>query len=348
LQTTVITVNTVNPEGFNPELLTPAARMLRDGGLVAFPTETVYGLGAVYRDEAALGQIFTVKGRPNDNPLIVHIWQLSQLAELTSAVDPKLERLIAAFWPGPLTLIFPKQATVPPTVTAGLPTVAIRMPSHPVARELLRLTALPVAAPSANISGRPSPTRAEHVLADFSSKIPLIVDGGPCRGGLESTVLTLDCGQPRILRPGSITREMLETELQEPVAVAAGEVDRPQAPGMKYRHYAPRAPVVLVKGEKTAVVARINQLLQGEWKTRKVVVIGATENLAQYRTDLVLDFGPKSGLELAAQRLYGLLRQCDTLDVEGIIIEGVAENGIGAAIQNRLYKAAGGNVINVS
>jgi L-threonylcarbamoyladenylate synthase len=345
LRTTVITVN---PDRFNPELLAPAARVLRDGGLAAFPTETVYGLGAIYRDEAALGQIFTVKGRPNDNPLIVHIWQLGQLAELATAVDPKLERLIAAFWPGPLTLVFPKQAAVPAAVTAGLPTVAVRMPSHPVARELLRLTDLPVAAPSANISGRPSPTRVEHVLTDFSSKIPLIVDGGPCRGGLESTVLTLDRGQPRILRPGSITREMLETVLQEPVAVAAGEADRPQAPGMKYRHYAPRAPVVLVKGEKAAVVARINQLLQGEWKTRKVVVIGATENLAQYRTDLVLDFGPKSGLELAAQRLYGLLRQCDMLDADGIIIEGVAENGIGAAIQNRLYKAAGGNVINVS
>jgi L-threonylcarbamoyladenylate synthase len=345
LQTTVIKIN---PEEIKPESLEPAARLLNEGQLVAFPTETVYGLGAIYRDEAALSQIFAAKGRPNDNPLIVHIWQLAQLTELVQVINPKWQRLIEAFWPGPLTLIFPKKAIVPDLVTAGLATVAVRMPSHPVARELLRLTGIPVAAPSANLSGKPSPTRAEHVLTDFMAKIPLVVDGGPCQAGLESTVLMLDAGQPRILRPGSITREMLETALNETVAVAAGETNRPQAPGMKYRHYAPKAPVLLVEGEKAKVVAYINTLLQEQSKSAKVVIIGSSETISQYQTDLVLDFGPEGHLELAAMRLYAFLRQCDALGADRIIIEGVNETGIGAAIKNRLNKAAGGNVIHVS
>jgi L-threonylcarbamoyladenylate synthase len=345
LQTTVIKVN---PKEFQPETLEPAASLLNAGRLVAFPTETVYGLGAIYRDEAAVGKIFTAKGRPNDNPLIVHIWHLGQLTELTREIDPKWQRLMTIFWPGPLTLVFPKQAAVPALVTAGLDTVAVRMPSHPVVRELLRLTRIPVAAPSANLSGKPSPTRAEHVLTDFAAKIPLVIDGGPCAAGLESTVLTLDAGQPRILRPGSITKEMLEAALDETVAVAAGETNRPQAPGMKYRHYAPQAPVLLVEGEKAEVVARINALLEAGGGLEKIAVIGFSENLARYRTNLVLDLGPAKHPELAAARLYDLLRRCDALGVDRILIEGVAETGIGAEIKNRLNKAAGGNIIYVS
>jgi L-threonylcarbamoyladenylate synthase len=345
LQTTVIKVN---PDQVQPELLVAAARLLNAGRLVAFPTETVYGLGAIYRDEAALRQIFAIKGRPVDNPLIVHIWEPGQLAGLVREVDPKLRQLMAAFWPGPLTLVFPKQASVSALVTAGLDTVAVRMPSHPVTRELLRLTKIAVAAPSANLSGKPSPTRAGHVLADFTAKIPLVVDGGPCQAGLESTVLMLDAGQPRILRPGAITKEMIEAVLHETVAVASGEIERPQAPGMKYRHYAPQAPVVLVEGKNAKVVARINDLVREYHQFDKVVVIGSSENLAQYQTDLVLDFGPAGCLEYAAAHLYDLLRQCDALGVDRIIIEGVNEKGIGAAIKNRLSKAAGGNVIHVS
>jgi L-threonylcarbamoyladenylate synthase len=342
------TVIKVNPEAIDPESLEPAACLLNEGRLVAFPTETVYGLGAIYRDESAVRQIFAAKGRPADNPLIVHIWRMEQLTELVREIDPKLQRLMATFWPGPLTLVFPKKAAVPDLVTAGLATVAVRMPSHPVARELLRLTKAPVAAPSANLSGKPSPTRAEHVLADFAAKIPLVVDGGPCQAGLESTVLMIDAGQPRILRPGSVTKEMLETTLNETVVVAGGETNRPQAPGMKYRHYAPQAPVLLVEGEKAKVVARINGLLQQPRESEKVVIIGSSETLTQYHTDFVLDLGPEGHLELAARRLYELLRQCDALGADRIIIEGVPENGIGAAIKNRLVKAAGGNVIHVS
>jgi L-threonylcarbamoyladenylate synthase len=346
LHTTVIKVD---PENIKPGSLEPAARLLNAGSLVAFPTETVYGLGAIYRDEAALRQIFVTKGRPTDNPLIVHIWQLAQLTGLVQKIEDKWQRLIETFWPGPLTLIFPKRATVPDLVTAGLATVAVRMPSHPVARELLRLTKTPVAAPSANLSGKPSPTRAEHVLTDFREKIPLVVDGGSCQAGLESTVLMLDAGQPRILRPGAITKEMLEATLNETVAVAAGgEVNRPQAPGMKYRHYAPKAPVLLVEGEKAKVVAHINALLQEQRGSTKIVIISSSETRSQYQTNLVLDLGPKGHLELAARRLYDLLRQCDALEADRIIIEGVTETGIGAAIKNRLNNAAGGNVIRVS
>lgn len=339
----------VNPDCDQSGILMPVATALQLGELVAFPTETVYGLGANYRDESALRRIFETKGRPVDNPLIVHIWNHNQLDELVAEIDPKYAKLIAAFWPGPLTLVFPKQNQVSPLVTAGLATVAVRMPSHPVARELLRLTAIPVAAPSANLSGKPSPTRAEHVVADLDGKIPWIVDGGPCDAGIESTVMMLDQGKPLILRPGSVTREMLEEVLQEPVAVSDGEARRPIAPGMKYRHYAPKAPVVVVEGSKEAVVRKINELLQQEClPKKKIVVIGASENLAHYQTELVLDLGSERKLELAAMRLYDLLRICDELGADQIIIEGVDSRGIGAALINRLHKASGGNVIDVS
>ncbi|HYH02470.1 MAG TPA: L-threonylcarbamoyladenylate synthase [Bacillota bacterium] len=338
----------VNPDCIQSGILLPAAASLQSGDLVAFPTETVYGLGASYRNEPALRRIFETKGRPGDNPLIVHIWNPNQLDELVLEIDPKFEKLIAAFWPGPLTLVFPKQATVSPLVTAGLTTVAVRMPSHPVARELLRLTAIPVAAPSANLSGKPSPTRGEHVMADFNGKIPWIIDAGPCNAGIESTVLMLDAGKPLILRPGSVTREMLEEVLQETVAVSNGEAQRPSAPGMKYRHYAPKAPVVLVEGPKEAIVRKINELLQEDRLQKKVVVIGSAENLTKYHTKLVLDLGSEQNLELAAMRLYDLLRACDELGADQILIEGVDQKGIGAALTNRLHKASGGNVIDVS
>ncbi|HEY8464816.1 MAG TPA: L-threonylcarbamoyladenylate synthase [Bacillota bacterium] len=345
MQTTVLKVN---PDSFEPSILYPVARALQRGELVAFPTETVYGLGAIYRDETALRRIFTTKGRPNDNPLIVHIWNLDQLTELVQEINTKFQKLIAAYWPGPLTLIFPKKPAVPDEITAGLPTVAVRMPSHPVARELLRLTGIPVAAPSANLSGKPSPTLGEHVMADLNGKIPWIIDAGPCNAGLESTVLMLDQAKPIILRPGFITREMLEEVLQEPVTVATGQTDRPSAPGMKYRHYAPEAPAILVMGSKDAIVSKINAILRQRREKERIAVIGSSENLSKYETELVLDMGSEHHLELAANRLYNLLRTCDRLKVDRILIEGVADHGIGAALINRLYKASGGNVINVT
>lgn len=330
-------------------LLEPAANLLQLGGLVAFPTETVYGLGAVYTDETALLKVFAVKGRPADNPLILHIWKLEQLSELVSAVDPRAERLMANFWPGPLTLIFPKRSNISSIVTAGLDTVAVRMPSHPIARELLRLTNIAVAAPSANLSGRPSPTRGSHVIEDLDGKIDLIIDGGPCSAGVESTVLSLAGSRPVILRPGSVTPEMLETVLQERVdLVELGEVNRPQAPGMKYRHYAPTAPVTLIEGDNNLVVAEINRLLSVKPLNLKAVVLGTTENIAKYHNEWVLDLGSRNEPAVVAERLYDLLRFCDKLVVDQIYIEGIPARGIGVAIINRLRKAAGGNLIHVS
>lgn len=350
MQTKIIKVDQINPD---PDALKPAADILKKGGLVAFPTETVYGLGAVYNNDDALKGIFKVKGRPGDNPLIVHIWKIEQLDQLVETIHPEYQCLINAFWPGPLTLIFPKKAEVSSLVTAGLNTVAVRMPSHPVSRVLFQLTDLPVAAPSANLSGSPSPTLGTHVKHDFDGKIPIIIDSGSCDAGIESTVFAFSGNQPYILRPGSITREMLEKVLGKPViSVSPGEVERPQAPGMKYRHYAPEAPVIMVEGNNELVVEKINQLIQEKIQEKslnfQVVILSTTENLNQYPRGRVLDMGSKNNLDEAAKRIYQLLRQCDKLKADLVIIEGMGEEGIGFAIQNRLHKAAGGNIIHVS
>lgn len=339
----------VDPKKFDPQTLQPAASVLKNGGLVAFPTETVYGLGGVAQDLTALRRIFEVKGRPADNPLILHIWRVEQLHRITVDISVKARRLIAAFWPGPLTLIFPKQPEISPLVTAGLDTVAVRMPAHPVARELLRLTDIPVAAPSANLSGKPSPTLGEHVISDLSGKIPWIIDAGPCEAGIESTVLIFSNGKPVVLRPGAVTREMLEATLEESVEeVSLNDVQRPQAPGMKYRHYAPKAPVTLVEGKAHSVAAAIKRLLQeNENDVQNTVVICFSEHISEYDCQTVLDLGPRSRPEIAAARLYDLLRRCDQLNADRILIEGLDKTGIGAAVENRLYKAAGGNVIHV-
>lgn len=327
--------------------LEEAAQILKNGGLVAFPTETVYGLGAVYNNESALRKIFAVKGRPADNPLIVHIRRLTQLNELTTEISPKAQRLIEEFWPGPLTLIFPKRKEVSAVVSAGLDTVAVRMPSHPVAQSLLKVTDIPVAAPSANLSGRPSPSRGEHVSQDLAGKIEAIIDAGPCSKGIESTVLSLIHQTPVILRPGSVTREMIEAVLNETVKITDSEDhDLPRAPGMKYRHYAPQAPVTLIEGENRKVVAAINRLLAIN-SPNKAIVLGSTENIGLYHNEWVLDLGPQANPEIMATRLYELLRFCDQLPVEMIYIEGVEATGVGLAIVNRIRKAAGGNIIHV-
>ncbi len=329
--------------------LTEVAYILKKGGLVAFPTETVYGLGAVCTNEKSLLNIFAVKGRPADNPLILHIWSFEQLDSIVRNINQRAKLLMNKFWPGPLTIIFPKQSTVSPIVTAGLETVAVRMPSHPVAREILKLVNIPVAAPSANLSGRPSPTKGSHVIEDLNGKIEMIVDAGPAKAGVESTVLSLSEEIPLILRPGSITKEMLEEALKEQVEqVEPDQVERPQAPGMKYRHYAPQAPVLLVEGEADRIVAEINSRLSNKPAGIKVAVLGTTENILKYRNEWVLDLGPRNEPAIIANRIYDLLRFCDQLAVDQIYIEGIPLHGIGTAVINRLRKAAGGNVINVS
>lgn len=334
--------------------LSEAARILRNGGLVAFPTETVYGLGAVCTDDDAMRRVFAVKGRPGDNPLILHIWRVEQLPELAAEICPKALRLIEAFWPGPLTIIFPKRPSVSTVATAGLDTVAVRMPSHPVAHELLRLTDIPVAAPSANLSGKPSPTKGSHVVDDLAGKIEMIIDAGSCNAGIESTVLTLAVKHPLILRPGSVTREMLQEVLGEMVEVSNPAVpcERPQAPGMKYRHYAPQAPAFLIEGaDNRKVVAHINHLLASAGAEKpglRQVVLGTTENLKAYDTEFILDLGSRHDPAMVAARIYDLLRFCDQLAADIIYIEGISAQGVGLAVANRLYKAAGGNVIHVS
>ena len=344
METLILKVNRDQPRG-----LEPAARILQSGGLVAFPTETVYGLGAIFNNETALLNIFAVKGRPADNPLIVHIYGLDQLSRIAGSISPLAEKLIDRFWPGPLTLVFPKKREVSLRVTAGLDSVAVRMPSDPTARELLRLTGIPVAAPSANLSGKPSPTLGEHVINDLFGKIECIIDGGACPAGVESTVLSLTGTVPVILRPGTVTQEDLEQVLGQTILEAGeGEVERPQAPGMKYRHYAPAAPVFLYEGEPEKIIREINRSLKEKTSGTKAVVLGTTENLSKYHNEWVLDLGPRDDPGVIAARIYQLLRFCDQFGADLILIEGIPEGGVGTAVINRLRKAAGGNVIHVS
>lgn len=320
------------------QVLTPsqieiAAALLRQGECVAFPTETVYGLGANALDENAVAKIFIAKGRPADNPLIIHCHSRNQLAGLVASWPPQAEILMEKFWPGPLTLVLPKRPAVPDIVTGGMDTVALRFPSHPVAISLLQAADLPVAAPSANISGKPSPTLAQHVLEDMSGKIAAIVDAGPTGGGIESTVLDCTVFPFRILRPGGITCEALSSL----VPVELNTEPPPDAPSMKYRHYSPAARVVLITGDKAA--AEINRQIDAcKAQNKKVALMAFTESR---RPDLpILDMGSKADVSVAASRIYHLLRQGDALGLDVIIIEGLPEKGIGRTIMDRLRKAA--------
>lgn len=321
-----------------PSQIESAAALLRQGECVAFPTETVYGLGANALDENAVAKIFLAKGRPADNPLIIHCHSRSQLNDLVVGWPREAEILMDAFWPGPLTLILKKKPAVPSIVTGGLDTVALRFPDHPVALSLLKTADLPIAAPSANVSGKPSPTRAEHVLEDMSGKIAAIIDGGPTEGGVESTVLDCTASPFRILRPGGVTLEQIRALV--PVELDSGEsTESPRSPGMKYRHYSPDAQVVLVTGGK------IEEEIQGQiqhFQARglKVAVMAFSES-PQYAGAYLLDLGSKSDVSVAAARIYHLLRQADALGFDLILIEGLPDADLGRAIMNRLRKAAG-------
>ena len=329
-----------------PESIALAGEIFRQGGLVGFPTETVYGLGANALDRKAVLSIFAAKGRPADNPLIVHIHETAQLEDLCT-VPESARPLMKAFWPGPLTMLFPKKDTVPQEVTAGLNTVAIRMPSHPVAAWLLRDCNLPIAAPSANRSGRPSPTTAAHVLEDMHGRIPLILDGGACEVGLESTVLDLCHGQPTILRPGGITREMLQGVLGEEVALA-GSILRPLregetalSPGMRYRHYAPQGTVTLVEGAESEVIAALRALhARDEKQGARVCVLCFSEHMDQLRDCHPHDLGSKEDQSQVAHRLFDTLRRLDQENMDQIYSEVVPPEGVGLAVMNRLGRAA--------
>lgn len=319
------------------------ASYLRQGKLVAFPTETVYGLGANAWDSAAVARIFQAKGRPADNPLIAHISDLEMLQDLISSLPPAAERLIDAFWPGPLSLVLPKSPRVSELVTAGLPTVAVRWPNHPVAQALISRAAVPVAAPSANRSGRPSPTLAAHVQDDLGQQVDLIIDAGMAAVGLESTVVNVSGDQPILLRPGAVSLEELQRVVGS-VRVAGGEVDGPApAPGMKYRHYAPAAPLHLFLGQPLRAVEVMAAQAQSLLSAGQLVgVLTYDEYADHFDRATVLSLGSYQRPEEAAQRLYGQLRAADELGLQVILAQGPDSTaGLGLALQNRLGKAAG-------
>lgn len=329
-----------------------AAEIIRQGGLVAFPTETVYGLGADALNASASAKIYAAKGRPSDNPLIVHIATYSDMEKIAKKMPPQAKLLSDAFWPGPLTMIVEKNEKVPYETTGGMDTVAIRMPSHPVALALIRESGGYIAAPSANTSGRPSPTLAEHVARDLNGKIPMILDGGPVGIGIESTIVDLTEEVPMILRPGYITQEMLQKVIGEvrmdPGIIASDSMQKPKAPGMKYKHYAPKADLVLVDGEEQRVVEKINTLTtEAIAHGKKVGVISTDETYSRYHEGIVVSIGARSDEDAIAQHLYMILREFDDMDVDIIYSESFATPRIGQAIMNRLLKAAGHQVISV-
>lgn len=341
----------IDDPDFDPDMLVPAARALAGGRLVAFPTETVYGLGAKATDPDAVGKIFDAKGRPSDNPLIVHISRIEQIIPLVKTIPVKARELMDAFWPGPLTLILEKSDLIPLITTAGLPTVAIRMPDNKIALSLIEMTGYPVAAPSANLSGRPSPTDAGHVVQDLSGRVDFIIDGGSSTIGLESTVVDMTSDPPVILRPGGITLEMLEEEIGrvnvDKVIEKSGSA-APKSPGMKYRHYSPKAEMTIVSGRPDKVAGRINELI-GEAAERglRTGVLASKETRGRYEASVVLCPGSKERPEEIAAGIFSCLREFDDRGVDVIFSEAFPEKGIGLAIMNRLKKAAGGRIIYV-
>ena len=338
--------------GIDEQMISRAGRILLDGGLVAFPTETVYGLGGNALDAEASGRIYAAKGRPSDNPLIVHIAEFADLQKIVRSVPETAVILGRAFWPGPLTMILEKNETVPQATTGGLDTVAVRMPDHPVARALIRAGGGYVAAPSANTSGRPSPTKAEHVAEDLDGKIDMIIDGGPVGIGLESTIIDLTEEIPMVLRPGFISLEMLRELLGEvrmdPGLRSADPSFRPKAPGMKYRHYAPKARMVIVEGEPEKVIEQINRLAEQDRKAgRQAGILASDESRDFYQAGVVRSVGSRREEITIAMHLYALLREFDELGVDCIYSEAFHTPQIGQAIMNRLIRAAGHQVISV-
>ena len=346
-------IEKVDPGHIDTDVMEQAGKLIAEGELVAFPTETVYGLGGDALDPDASRRIYAAKGRPSDNPLIVHIADFDDMKRVAREVPEQAKKLADAFWPGPLTMIVWKSDAVPEATTGGMQTVAVRMPKHPVALELIRRSGCLIAAPSANTSGRPSPTEAQHVAEDLSGKIAMILDGGPVGIGIESTIIDLTEEKPMILRPGYITPEMLSEVLQEEVVIdpgiiAADDTRKPKAPGMKYKHYAPKAEMIIVDGAQDAVIHKINELTAAKRaEGKKVAVIATDETKDRYDAQVILSMGKRADEDAIAQHLYKILRECDELDVGEIYSECFQTPRIGQAIMNRLLKAAGHTVIHV-
>ena len=361
METRIVTIDGTQTRDERKELLMQAGKILQDGGLVVFPTETVYGLGADAFNAEAARKIYEAKGRPSDNPLIVHIADPEALSDIAVFRDDAMRdmamKLAGAFWPGPLTMVLPKRDHVPAETTGGLQTVAVRMPSHPIARALIRAGGGFVAAPSANRSGRPSPTSAAHCVEDLNGRVDWIIDGGPCVHGVESTVA--DCTEgtmPVILRPGVVTAAMIAQALNAPEAemlpvtdlLENREVVHPKAPGMKYRHYAPKGRLRIVRGEAEKTVAYINREAGKLRKTgKKTGVLSSEELFSRYDADMVIAIGKRADSAAAAHGLYDALRQMDTESIDEIFSESFEEGDASEALMNRMYKASGGLVTSV-
>ncbi|MCH5260463.1 MAG: threonylcarbamoyl-AMP synthase [Lachnospiraceae bacterium] len=333
-------------------LVKEAGDVIKAGGLVAFPTETVYGLGGDALNPLSSAKIYSAKGRPSDNPLIVHIADMGALDAIVREIPDSAGKLADKFWPGPLTMILHKSEAVPYETTGGLDTVAVRMPVHGVARELIRAAGGYVAAPSANRSGRPSPTLAKYVIEDMDGRIEMIIDGGDVEIGLESTIVDLTAERPIILRPGYITRQMLEQVLsaveEDSTIMRDDSGQAPKAPGMKYRHYAPKGDLTIVDGTAECVVEYINtRIAMHRNDNKRTGVIGTDASVKEYRADVCKSVGKRSDEEAIAKELYRVLRELDDENVEIIYAESFDTDGIGQAVMNRLLKAAGHKIIHV-
>lgn len=339
----------IDEDNIEQDKIREITEAFNDGKLVVIPTETVYGLGANGFDEEACMNIFRAKGRPADNPLILHIAELSQVDELVSEIPEAARDCMEVFWPGPLTIIMKRSEKIPDVVTARLDTVAIRMPSHKVARSILKDCMLPIAAPSANLSGRPSPTSFKHCREDLEGKVDIIVDGGTTNVGIESTVIDVTSNPPMILRPGGVTFEDLKTIIPN-VAIDNTTIDAtdeaiPKSPGQKYRHYAPKADAYCFAGNLEGVVKEVNRRIE-ENSGKKIAVLATSETIEDYEgADLLINLGSRENMEEIAHSLFDALRRCDEENIDIIYAEGFDFRGIGAGIMNRLLKACGGKVV---
>ena len=346
METELLNIESVSSEQ-KAAALRKAGEIIREGGLVAFPTETVYGLGADALNAEAAAKIYAAKGRPSDNPLIVHIHDISQVYEIAEEVPDEAKAVMEKFWPGPLTIILNKKSCVPDGTTGGLHTVAIRMPSHPIARDFIRESGRMIAAPSANTSGRPSPTLASHVYEDMQGRIPLILDGGAVGIGIESTIIDMTVNPPMVLRPGGLTLEEIAEVLpdvrMDPGLTVQKDVV-PKAPGMKYRHYAPKAPMWMALGTPDAQETQIRQGLQ-EAKGLRRGVLTVDEHCRDYDAEVVLSLGSRRDPEGMAAHLFDALRRFDEEQCEILFTETIASEGIGNAFMNRLRKACGGKTL---
>ena len=329
-----------------------AGKVIRNGGTVAFPTETVYGLGANALDDEAVRKIFIAKGRPQDNPLIIHV-STKEISELVKDVPEVAQKIIDKFWPGPLTVILEKKDIIPNVTSANLNTIGIRMPNSEIALKLIELAERPIAAPSANISGRPSPTEVERCVEDLNGRVDYIIGGESSDIGVESTIVDCTVNPPLVLRPGGITLEMLkeinpEIELDKALKSKPNDDFKPKAPGMKYKHYAPNAHLKIIKGKNEKTIEIINEIVENYIeKGNDVAILTTNENLNKFNNGKVISLGSENDLKEIAKNLFEALRKCDDLGVQYILCQGFEENGVGFAIMNRLNKAAGYDILEV-